>query len=328
MRAIVRDSYGPPDVLRLEEIPLPTPGDNEVLVRVRAAAVNKGDWEILRGSPIWVRLVGFGLIKPKTQVLGSNFSGQIETVGRNVSQFAAGDEICGDLLSHGLGAFSEYVCVPEDAAIVRKPANVTFEEAASVPEAGLIALQGIRDKGRLKSGQKILINGAGGGAGSFAIQLAKSVGAEVTAIDSQQKLEFMRSLGADHVVDYAQKDYNPRGENYDLILDVVGIRSIAFWKHALAPNGVYVSAGGTVTQIARTLAAGAWVSRTTEMKIGVLGVSFNKEDLSTVMDLLASGKIAATIERCYPLENVPDALRHLGAGHSKGKLVISPAGRR
>lgn len=324
MKAIIRDKYGSPDVLRLEEIPTPTPADNEVLVRVHAAAINKGDWEILRGVPIWVRLVGFGLMKPKTRILGSNLAGRIEAVGQAVSQFEVGDEICGDILTHGLGAFAEYVCVPEDAAIVRKPANITFEEAASVPEAGLIALQAFRDKGQLKSGQKVLINGAGGGAGTFAIQLAKSMGAIVTGIDNSEKLELMGSLGADHVVDYTQEDFMTPGTEYDLILDVVGVRSVATWKRALAPTGIYVSAGGSVAQIAKTLLLGALVSRTTQKKIGVLGVSFNKEDLSTVIELLASGKVAATIDRRYPLQDVPEAIQYLGAGHSKGKLVIVP----
>ena len=215
MKAIVRNEYGSPDVLRLEEIPTPTPADNEVLVRVLAASVNKGDWEILRVDPLWVRLAGFGLVRPKTQILGSNLAGRVEAVGRDVTQFEAGDEVFGDILQCGLGAFAEYVCVPEDAAIVRKPASITFEEAASVPEAGFIALQAIRDKGRLKRGQKILINGAGGGAGSFAVQLAKSLGAEVTGVDSTEKLDLMRSLGADHALDYTQEDFEVREPQYD-----------------------------------------------------------------------------------------------------------------
>lgn len=322
MKAIVRDKYGSPDVLRLEEIPTPSPADNEVLVKVHAAAVNKGDWEILQGSPLWVRLVGFGLMRPKTRILGSNLAGRIEAVGQAVSQFEVGDEICGDILYHGLGAFAEYVCVPEHAAIVRKPANITFEEAASVPEAGLIALQAIRDKGQVKSGQKVLINGAGGGAGTFAIQLAKLIGAEVTGVDSSEKLDLMRSLGADHVVDYTQEDFAERDTQYDFVLDVVGFRSIHTWKRALRSEGIYVAAGGSVAQIAKTLLLGAWVSWRTAKKIGVLGVNFNKEDLVAVFELMESGQVAATIDRCYPLQDVPEAIRYLGAGHSKGKVVI------
>jgi NADPH:quinone reductase-like Zn-dependent oxidoreductase len=317
MKAIVRDSYGSPDVLRLEEIPTPTPADNEVLVKVHAAAVNKGDWEILRGSPLWVRLVGFGLMRPKIRILGSNFAG-----------------ICGDILEHGLGAFAEYVCVPEHASIVRKHANLSFEEAASVPEAALIAFQGIRDKGNVKSGQKVLINGAGGGAGTFAIQLAtfaiqlaKSFGAEVTAVDNSEKLDLMRSLGADHVVDYTQEDFAERDTRYDFILDVVGVRSIKTWKRVLQPEGIYLAAGGSVSQIARTLLLGAWISRRTKKKIGVLGVNFNKKDIATTLELMESGQITATIDRCFPLQDVPEAMRYLGAEHSKGKVMIVMSGR-
>lgn len=327
MKAIVRDKYGLPDVLRLEEIPTPTPADNEVLVKVRAAAVNKGDWEILRGSPLWVRLVGFGFLRPKIRILGSNFAGRVETVGKAVSRFQVGDDICGDILEHGLGAFAEYVCVPEDAAIVRKHANLSFEEAASVPEAGLIALQGIRDKGNVKAGQKVLINGAGGGVGTLAIQLAKSIGAEVTAVDSAEKLDLMRSLGADYVVDYTQDDFADRDARYDFVLDVVGVRSIKTWKRVLQPEGIYLAAGGSVGQLARTLLLGALISRTTKKKVGVLGVNFNKNDIATTLELMKSGQISATIDRCFPLQEVPDAMRYLGAAHSKGKVVIVMNGR-
>ena len=322
MKAIVRDKYGLPDVLRLEEIPTPTPADNEVLVKVRAAAVNKGDWEILRGSPLWVRLVGFGVIRPRIRILGSNFAGRIAAVGKAVSRFQVGDDICGDILVHGLGAFAEFVCVPQDAAIVRKHADLSFEEAASVPEAGLIALQGIRDKGKVKAGQKVLINGAGGGAGTFAIQLAKSIGAEVTAVDSAEKLDLMRSLGADYVVDYTQEDFAERETRYDFVLDVVGVRSIKTWKRVLQPEGIYLAAGGSVGQLARTLLLGALISRTTKKKIGVLGVNFNKKDIAATLELIESGQISATIDRCFPLQDVPDAMRYLGAEHSRGKVVI------
>jgi len=322
MKAIVRDKYGSPDVLRLEEVATPTPADNEVLVKVHAAAVNKGDWEILRGSPLWVRLVGFGLIRPKVRILGSNLSGRIEAVGHAVTRFQVGDDICGDILEHGLGGFAEFVCVPEDAAIVRKHANLSFEEAASVPEAGLIALQGLRDKANVKSGQNVLINGAGGGAGTFAIQLAKSFGAEVTAVDSTAKLDLMRSLGADHVVDYTQEDFAERATRYDCVLDVVGVRSIKTWKRVLKPEGIYLAAGGSVSQIARTLLLGAWISWRSKTKIGVLGVNFNKKDIATTLELMESGQVTATIDRCFSLQDVAEALRYLGAGHSKGKVVI------
>lgn len=302
---------------------MPAPVDNEVLVRVLAASVNRGDWEILRGDPMWVRLTGFGLLKPKTRILGSNLAGRIEAVGRQVTQFEVGDEVFGDILQCGLGAFAEYVCVPEDAAIVRKPAGVTFEEAASVPEAGFIALQSLRDKGRLEPGQRVLINGAGGGAGSFAVQLARSLGAEVTGVDRADKLDLIRALGADHAVDYAQEDFAEHEPRYDLILDVVGVRSIATWKRLLRRGGLYLAAGGSVAHLAKTLLLQPWVAWTTDRRIGVLAVRFNKDDLFTIIELLESGDVAATIDRQYPLEEAAKALRYLGAGHSKGKVVIT-----
>ena len=323
MRAVVRDRYGSPEVLRLTEVRRPTPANNEVLVKVHAAAVNRADWEILRGSPLWVRLVGFGMMRPKAQIIGSNLAGTIEAIGRNVSHFHVGDEICGDILNHGLGAFAEYVCVPEDAVIVQKPAKITFEDAASVPESGLIALQAIRDKRRLSAGQKVLVNGAGGGAGTFAIQLAKSTGAEVTAVDSSEKLDLMRALGADHVIDYLQEDLSGQDARYDLILDVIGVRSIGTWKRLLQPDGIYLAAGGTVAQVLKTLLVGAWFTWTTTKRIGVLAVNYDKEDLAAVIELVESGRVAATIDRRYPLERLPEAFRYLGAGHSQGKTVIT-----
>ncbi len=326
MKAIVRDKYGSPDVLRLEEIATPAPADNELLVKVHAAALNKGDWEILQGSPLWVRLVGFGLINPKIRILGSNFSGRIEAVGQAVSEFQVGDEICGDILEHGLGAFAEYVCVPEHAAIVRKPAGISFEEAASMPEAALIALQGIRNKGQVKSGRKVLINGAGGGAGTFAIQLAKLIGAEVTGVDTAEKLDLMRSLGAEHVVDYTREDFAARDTRYDLVLDLVGVRSIKTWKRVLQPEGIYMAVGGSMLQLIKTLLLGSWISRTTTKKIGVLGVDFNRQDIASGLELMESGQIAATIDRYFALQDVPDAMRYLGAGRSKGKVVVQIGG--
>jgi NADPH:quinone reductase-like Zn-dependent oxidoreductase len=323
MKAIVRDEYGSPDVLRLEEIPTPTPGVSEVLVRVLVASVNKGDWEILRGDPLWVRLAGFGLVRPKTRILGSNLAGRIEAVGRDVTRFKVGDEVFGDILQCGLGAFAEYVCVPEDAVLVTKPAGLTFEEAASVPEAGFIALQSIRDKGRVKPGQKVLINGAGGGAGSFAVQLAKSVGAEVTGVDRSDKLDLIRLLGAEHAIDYTQEDFSAPESQYDMILDVVGVRSIGTWKRMLRPGGIYLAAGGSVAQIAKTVLLGTWVSWTTSKTIEMLAVNFNNEDLVTIGELLEKGEIAATIDRRYPLDEVAEAIGYVGGGHSKGKVVIT-----
>ncbi len=292
-------------------------------MRVRAASVNKGDTEILRGKPAWVRLVDFGLLRPKVRILGCNLAGRIEAVGRKVTEFEMDDEVFGDILECGLGAFAEYVCVPQRAPLVRKPAWLTFEEAASLPESGFIAVQALRDKGRLKSGQKVLINGAGGGAGSFAVQLAKSLGAEVTGVDKTEKLDWMRALGADHVVDYTQEDFAQRGGRYDLILDVVGVRSVYTWKRALSDGGTYLAAGGSVPQIARTLLFGGWVSGTSSKSIGMLTVKPNRQDLLTIIELTEAGQVATTIDRRYPLSETAEAIRYVGAGHSKGKVVIT-----
>ena len=323
MIAIVRETYGPPDVLRRKDVPAPVPSDKQVLVKVVAASVAKGDWEILTGSPLWVRLVGFGLVRPKIGILGYNFAGRIEAVGCQVTEFKVGDEVFGDILQCGLGAFAEYVCVPEDAAMVRKPAGLPFEEAASLPEAGFIALQAIRDKGRVKPGHNVLIIGAGGGAGSFAVQYAKSLGAIVTGVDRTEKLDLMRSLGADHTIDHTREDFAERGMAYDLILDTVGVRSMTTWRRLLRPNGIYLAVGGSVAHLLKTLLVGAWVTWTTAKTIGVLAVRPNKEDLFAIIALLESGEIAATVDRRYPLSQVPDALRYLGQGLSKGKIVIT-----
>ena len=325
MEAIVRDKYGSPDVLRLEEVPAPLPREEEILVKIHAAAVNKGDWEILNGSPLWVRLVGFGLFRPRVRILGSNFAGRVVAVGSAVTRFEVGDDVCGDLLEHGLGAFAEFVCAPQDAAVVRKPAGLSYAQAASLPESGLIALQALRDKGNISPGQQVLINGAGGGAGAIAIQLAKSMGAEVTAVDAGGKLGFMSSLGADHVVDYTTGDLASRNATYDFILDVGGAGSIRTWRRLLRPGGRYMAAGGTVGQLLKTLLAGAWVSWRSRQTIGVLALDFNARDISTVLDLVDSGTIQTTIDRRFPLPEVANALRYLGAGKSTGKLVITVA---
>lgn len=323
MRAIVRDEYGPPEILRIEEVPKPTPGNDDLLVRVHAASVNKGDWEILRGEPLWVRLVGFGFRKPKIRLLGYDFAGCVESVGKDVKELRPGDEVVGHALEHGLGAFAEYVCVPQRAAVVRKPAALRFEDAAAIPESGFIAIQALRDKGRLQTGQRVLINGAGGGAGSLAIQLAKSMGAEVTAVDNTEKQDFMRLLGADDVIDHTAEDFAEQGQHYDLILDIVGYRPLSTWKRVLTPNGIYIAAGGSVSKIAETVLAGAWISATTKRKMGMLAVRPNKDDLVSLLELIENGAVKPIIDRRYSLAQVPEAIRYLGEGHSKGKLVIT-----
>ena len=242
MKAIVYTKYGPPEVLQLKEVAKPTPKDDEVLIKVRAVSVNRSDWEGLRGKPLYARIGG--LLRPRHQILGSDVAGRVEMAGRNVRRFQPGDEVFGDILPR-LGGFAEYVCARE-SALALKPASLTFEEAASIPQAAVIALQAIRDKGRVQPGQKVLINGAGGGAGTFAVQLAKLYGAEVTGVDNTGKLDFMRSLGADHVIDYTREDFTKNGNQYDLILDIVAHRSVFAYARALRPTGSYYAVGGSV----------------------------------------------------------------------------------
>ena len=244
MKAIVYTHYGPPEVLKLEDVQKPVPQDDEVLVKVHAASANAADWHLMRGQPFLMRLMGFGLLKPKNTILGSDIAGRVEAVGRNVKQFQPGDEVFGNIQ----GGFAEYVCAREDA-LVLKPANISFEEAAAVPLAALTALHGIRDKGQIKPGQKVLINGASGGVGTFAVQIAKYFWAEVTAVCSTEKMEMARSIGADHVIDYTQEDFTKSGWHYDLILGVNGFRSIFDYKRALSPRGIYVMAGGNTAQL-------------------------------------------------------------------------------
>ena len=256
MKAIVYTEYGLPGVLQLKEIEKPTPTDNEVLVNIHAASVNAADLDLLRGT-FMVRLAG--LRKPQYKILGSDIAGRVEAVGKNVKLFQPGDEVFGDLTEHGFGAFAEYVSVPENA-VALKPASMTFEEAAAVPSAGVVALLNLRAKGQIQPGQKVLINGAGGGMGTFAVQIAKSFGAEVTGVDSTSKLDMMRSIGADHVIDYTQEDFTKNGQHYDLILDVAAYRSIFDYKRALSPKGIYVMVGGCMTALFQAVFLGPLIS--------------------------------------------------------------------
>ena len=322
MKAIVYTEYGLPDVLQLKEVERPTPKDNEVLIKVHAVSVNASDWESLRGRPLYARLGG--LRKPRKRILGSDIAGQVEAVGTNVKQFQLGDEVFGDILDY-MGGFAEYVCAPENK-LALKPASMTFEEAAAIPQAAVIALQGIRDKGQVQSGQRVLINGAGGGAGTFAVQLAKLYGAEVTGVDNTGKLDLMRSLGADHVIDYTQEDFTENGKQYDLILDVVAHRSVFAYKRALRPNGSYFFVGGSVATIFQVLLLGPWIRRTTGKKTRLLVVQSNLRDLVFMTELYEAGKVVPVIDRRYPLSEVPEALRYLGEGHAQGKVVITMEG--
>ena len=332
MKAIVCTKYGPPDVLELKEVEKPTPKEDEALVRVHAASLNAADFEMLRGT--WSARFG-GLLKPRHTILGSDIAGRIEAVGRNVKQFHPGDGIWGDLSECGFGAFAEYVCVPENAVRL-KPTSMTFEEAAAVPSAGVVALQNLRgvgssslsfllsDKGHIQSGQKVLIHGAGGGVGTFAVQIAKAFGAEVTGVDSTRKLDMLRSIGADQVIDYTQEDFTKSGQRYDLILDVVASQSIFDYKRALSPKGIYVMVGGSLAAILQGFLLGPLISRTGSKKMGsVMWKPNNQEDLAILEELFAAGKVAPVIDRRYPLSEVPEALRYLEEGHAKGKVVIT-----
>jgi len=322
MKAMVYHTYGSPDVLKLEEVQKPVPQDDEVLVQVHATSVNAGDWHLLRAKPFLMRFMGFGLIKPKHTILGSDIAGRVEAVGRNIKQFQAGDEVFGNTAEYGFGGFAEYVSVPEEAFVL-KPANISFEEAAAVPQAALTALQGLRDKGHIQKGQKVLINGASGGIGTFAVQLAKAFGADVTAVCSTRNVDIVRSIGADHVIDYTQEDFTKNGQRYDLILAVNGYHSISAYKRALHPEGVYVMTGGSNAQLFQAMLLGPLVSRTGRQKMGNSAHKPNQKDLMFMKELLEASKVKPVIDRRFPLRDVADAIRYLEAGHAQGKVVIT-----
>ncbi len=318
MKAIVYTQYGSPDVLQLKEVERPTPSDNEVLVKIHAASVNYGDWAALIGSPFLVRLMN-GPLRPRKKILGDDIAGRVEVVGRNVKQFQPGDEVFG--FSH-FGAFAEYRCVTEDY-LARKPANISFEEAATVPIAATTALQGLRDKGQIQSGQKVLINGASGGVGTFAVQIAKSFGAEVTGVCSTRKLEMVRSIGADHVIDYTGEDFTSSGQRYDLILALGGYLPISDYRRALRPEGIYVCTGGSMAQYSQALLLGPLISMMGSKKMGVMFPTPNQKDLALLMDFFEAGKVVPVIDRRYTLSEVPEALRYFGEGYTRGKIVIT-----
>ena len=317
MKAIVYTKYGPPGVLQLTELEKPTPKDNQVLVKVHAASVNAMDWRRFTMTPILVRLMG-GLLKPKNTSLGVDLAGQVEAVGATVKQFQPGDEVFGV----APGAFAEYVCAGE-TKLALKPANVSFEAAAAVPIAAFTALQGLRDKGQIQTGQKVLINGASGGVGTFAVQIAKSFGAEVTAVCSTRNLDMVRSIGADHVVDYTEEDFTKNGRHYDLILAVNGYRPILDYRRALSPGGIYVVLGGSMAQVFQGLLLGPLVSRVGSKKMGFLLAHSNQKDLVFMGELLEAGKVVPVIDRRYPLSEVAEAMRYLAEEHAKGKVVIT-----
>jgi NADPH:quinone reductase-like Zn-dependent oxidoreductase len=319
MRAIVRSEYGSPDVIRIEDVPKPVPADDEVLIRVVAASVNGSDREAVVGKPAYVRMGG--IRRPRHRILGSDIAGRVEQAGANVRDFRPGDEVLGEAPGYHSG-FAEYVCAPPNT-FVRKPPTLTFQEAAAIPQAGAIALRGIRIKGRVQPLQKVLINGAGGAAGTFAVQLAKLDGAEVTAVDHPSKAEFLRSLGADHVIDYTRTDFTRTGETYDLVLDTFAHRSAFDCARALRPNGTYFLAGGAVPVFFGALLWGPWIRLTTGKRVSVLIVPQDREVLLQVTALCAERRLVPSIDRIYPFSEGREAIRHVIEGDQRGKVVIS-----
>jgi len=325
MKAVVYTEYGSPDVLQIRDIKKPAPNDNEILVKVHAAAVNPLDWHFIRGTPFIGRLGLMGLRKPKVPRLGVDYAGTVEAVGKNVRLFKPGDEVFGGKT----GAFAEYLCTRADRAVTVKPANVTFQQAASVPIAGVTALQGLRDKGHVQPGQKVLINGASGGVGTFAVQLAKLFGGEVTGVCSTRNLELVRSLGAAHVIDYTKEDFTKGKERYDVILDNVGNQPLSGFRRALDSNGILVmiggggpNDGGLIGPMGRPVKA-LLMSPFTSQKMGMFMAELTKGDLTALGDLMQTGKVTPVIDRIYPLREIPDAIRYLEEGHARGKVVIN-----
>ncbi len=321
MRAIVYNEYGPPDVLKLTEVEKPVPVDNQVLVKIHAASVNYGNLVLLKGEPFLARFA-FGLLKPKYSIPGGDIAGQVEAVGKDVTHFQPGDEVFGDLSGCGWAGFAEYVSVPEKA-LVLKPVNLSFEEAAAVPMAGVTALQSLRDKGKIQPGQKVLINGASGGVGTFAVQIAKALGADVTGVCSTRNLDILESIGADHCLDYTKESFTEKTERYDLILGVNGGLPLSDYKRALNPNGIFVHVGGSSSQMFQAMALGPLISMIGSKKIGSFLQRANQQDLIYMKELVESGKVKPVIDRCYKLSEVPNAFRYFEEGHAQGKVVIT-----
>ena len=321
MKAIVNTEYGSPDVLRYEDVEKPAPKANEVLVRVHASSINAGDWHLLRADPWMVRLM-FGLTKPKINILGADIAGRVEAVGESVTGFKVGDAVYGDISEVGFGAFAEYASVPE-GVLAMKPETLSYEEAAAVPAGALTALQALRDHGKIQAGEKVLINGASGGVGSFAVQLAKHFGAEVTGVCSTRNVDWVRTLGADHVIDYTEEDFTAGGTRYDLIHAANGDRSIFDYKRALVPNGRYIMSGGDMGQFYQVMLLAPFISMSGSRKMSNMLVKPNGKDLALIGGLIDSGVLKPIIDRQYPLAEVPDAIRYMEDEHAQGKIVIS-----
>ncbi|YCA46202.1 NAD(P)-dependent alcohol dehydrogenase (plasmid) [Bacillus sp. JZ8] len=321
MKAIVCNKYGSPDVLELKEIKKPFPTENQILVKVHSASLNFGNLVLLKGKPFLARFA-FGLTRPRYSIPGGDIAGKVEAVGKDVKLFQVGDEVFGDLSGCGWGGFAEYVTVPEHA-LALKPANISFEEAAATPMAGVTALQGLRDKGKITSGQKVLVYGASGGVGTFAVQIAKSFGVEVTGVCSTRNLEILHSIGADHIIDYTKEDFTKHERCYDLILGVNGFNSISAYKRVLKPNGNFVHVGGSESQLFQALVLGPFISMTGSKKISNLLQRANQKDLNYVKELLDTGKVKPIIDKRYKLNEVTEAFKYFQEGHAQGKVVIT-----
>lgn len=323
MKAIVNETYGSPDVLQLKKVPMPTPKHGEVLVKIIAAAANAADWHLLRPDPFLVRLE-MGLFKPNKTILGGDIAGVVEAVGAGVTMFKSGDAVYGDLSGCGMGGYAEYASVPE-RYLAMKPTNLSFEQAAAIPMAGITALQGLRDAGKVQAGQKVLINGASGGVGTFAVQIAKALGAEVTAVCSTGKVEMVRSLGADYVIDYKKEDFTLGSEKYDLIVAANGYHTLWQYRRVLRPHGIYVMIGGTNAQIFQALLLGPLLSMMGRQQFKTVVAKPNRADLDLMRALVEEGKVTPMIDRRYPLSEVAEAIRYLERGHAQGKVVINVA---
>ena len=322
MKAIVMERYGTPDVLELKDVAMPTPKAEEVLVRVHAASVNDWDWGLLQGTPFVNRMLN-GLFTPKVQIIGGDIAGRVEAVGGQVKAFEPGDEVYGDLCMSGFGALAEYACAPE-ASLAHKPARMAFEQAAAIPQAGMLAVQGLIDVGRIQSGQKLLLNGAGGGVGTFALQLARLYDVEVTVVDKPGKLDMLRAMSADHVIDYLKEDFTKGGKSYDLILDVKTNRSPFAYARALNPNGTYATVGGNTPRLLQALVLGPLISRLYNKHVRIVTLKPNK-DLAYMNELFEAGKLLPVIEGPYKLADVPEAFRLFGTGDHKGKIIVTMA---
>ena len=315
MKAIVNHKYGSPDVLELQDVEKPKPRQDEVLVKIHAASANPLDWHFMRADPFFMRLIA-GFLKPRNNILGADIAGKVEAVGKNVTQFQPGDEVYGDIHNHG---FAEYVCITE-GNLALKPDNMSFDEAAAVPVAGLTALQCLRDQAQIQAGQKVLINGASGGVGTYAVQIAKSFGAEVTGVCSKRNVDMVRSIGAEYVIDYTNEDFTRTGQQYDLILDNVGNRSLSDMKRILGPKGIYLLntySPALMMQLTFQSKNGGQTMRNSAI------TNANQNDLLFLKELIEEGKVVSVIDRCYPLSETPEAIQYLGEGHARGKVIIT-----